>query len=264
MSGPRGIEGPKVAIGSRLKGVDGVVTLGVKPNLEDYPEESLRLLREAPRIYYPTSFFAYDFTLMGKDIFPSFANYFYAGDKIMQTRLFQSLGIPHPRTRIYYARHHHEILKDFELPFVAKIPRSKDSGSGVFLIEDNQGLEDYLRATRVAYIQEYLPVKRDIRVVVIQGRVTLAYWRIAAPDRFQCNVAQGGQIDLSPVPDRAVELALSMAKKCNFNDVGIDILVHQGQCYALEANMRFGRQGFIKAGLDLKEIYTKFLREGVI
>jgi len=264
MIGRPGIVAPKVAVGSRLKGVEGVVTLGVKPNLNDYPEESFRLLREAKRIYYPTSYFAYDFTLMGKDIFPSFANYFYAGDKIMQTRLFSLLGLPHPRTRIYFARRYHEILNDFTPPFVAKIPRSKDSGSGVYLIENDQDLDSYLQLTKVAYIQEYLPVARDIRVVVIQGRVVLAYWRVAAPGRFQCNVAQGGKIDLSPVPDTAVELALGAAKKCNFNDVGVDILVHQGQCYALEANMRFGRQGFKQAGVDLKEIYSKFLREGVI
>jgi len=255
---------PKVAVGSRLLGLRNVITLGVKPNLEDYAPHELKLLMEAPKVYYPTLFFAQELSLMGKELFPSLSCYFYAGDKIRQSRLFNMMELPHPRTRVYYPRHHGLIIRDFSFPFIAKIPRGHDSGRGVFLIRTEEELSRYCEKSTVAYIQEYLPVRRDIRVVVIQGRVILSYWRCAAQDEFRTNVALGAEIDFNDVPSEALTLALEVARKCDFNDVGIDILVHEGQFYVLEVNLNYGRRGFRLAGLEQKKIYDDLLKEGVI
>lgn len=255
---------PKVAIGSRLKGIKNVTTLGVKPNLEDYPEDQRRLLLESPRIYYPTPYYAFNLALLGKELFPSLSTYYYAGDKIRQFSLFSLLKLPQPRTRIYYPGRFHFIRKDFSYPFVAKIPRGMDSGRGVFLIRNDTDLDRYLSVSRVAYIQEYLPIDGDIRVVIIQNRVILAYWRKAAEGEFLSNVARGGSIDFHSVPSYAVDLAVTAARRCEFNDVGVDIIVHEGQSYILEANMRFGRKGFQQAGIDVKSVYERFLEQGII
>jgi len=42
-----------VALGSRLKGVPEVLTLGVKPNFADYSEEERDLIAGAAMILYP-------------------------------------------------------------------------------------------------------------------------------------------------------------------------------------------------------------------
>jgi ribosomal protein S6--L-glutamate ligase len=254
----------KVALGGRLKGIKNVITLGVRPNLDDYAPHELELLRKAPKIYYPTLPFAHEFVLLGKDLFPSLSSYYYAGDKVRQTQLFTMMGLSHPKTRIYYPRHHTFILQDFSFPFIAKMPRSCDSGRGVYLVRNQEELRRYLLKTRIAYIQEYLPISRDIRVVVIQYRVILAYWRKAAEGEFRTNVALGGEIEFADVPPQAVELALEVARRCDFNDIGIDILIHKGQCYVLEANLNYGRHGFRQAGLEPKKIYAQLLEEGVI
>jgi len=89
-----------------------------------------------------------------------------------------------------------------------------------------------------------------MRVVVIGDRIRHAYWREAPDDDFRCNVAAGGRISLEPVPPPAVKLALHTAVSCGWNDVGIDICERNGDFYVLEANMKYGREGFRAAGID--------------
>ena len=150
---PDGAQAPRcvVALERRLHGCRNVVTLGVRPNLEDYPTADLALIRQAVKIYYPSSFYAGLFAAMGKPIFPSLHNYLCAQDKIRQTTLFTLNGIPHPRTRIFYGRRQKEkILDYFAFPFVAKIPRGSARGRGVYLIRDAGELEEYCRRTHAA------------------------------------------------------------------------------------------------------------------
>jgi len=73
----------------------------------------------------------------------------------------QLLGIPHPRTRLYYGRHRVDrIRSDFTLPFIAKTPIGSSQGNGVWLIENEQALQSYLEKHHPAYIQEYLHIDR--------------------------------------------------------------------------------------------------------
>ena len=120
----------------------------------------------------------------------------------------------------------------------------------MYLIGSQTELESYCSLTKVAYIQEYLPNDRDIRVVVIGDRVVHSYWRIASPGEFRSNVNCGATISFDAVPKPAIDLALQTAKSCGWDDVGIDICKFQHKYYVLEANMKYGRQGFEKAGID--------------
>jgi ribosomal protein S6--L-glutamate ligase len=64
-------DGTYVALGSRLRGVPEVRTLGVKPNFPDYTPEERDLIFDAKVILYPTDNYAEFFTTLGKAIFPS-------------------------------------------------------------------------------------------------------------------------------------------------------------------------------------------------
>ena len=257
------MKGPKVAIGSRLSHCKEVITLGVKPNFYDYTPWEQRLIHEAEIIYYPTSFYADLFNTIGKPTFPSYECYKYACDKIKQTALFDLLGIPHPRTRIFYGdRQKREILNHFSYPFIAKIPRGSALGEGVYLIKNEDDLLAYNKITKVAYIQEYLEIDRDIRVIVIKDKVVLAYWRIKKEGEYRCNISYGAEISLDNVPKGAIELALKLCKLCNLDDVGIDMCVYNGKFYVFEINIKYGREGFKKAGIDYKELLADMLRRG--
>lgn len=254
-----------VALGARLKHSDHVTTLGLKPNFLDYTENEKRLIRSAAKIYFPTAFYADLFNAMGKATFPSFHTYKFAQDKIRQTAVFEILDIPHPFTRTFYGkRQQKEILDYFSFPFVAKKARGSSKGRDVHLIEDRKGLFTYLNGENPAYIQEYLPVERDLRVVIIGKEVVLSYWKTPAGGNFKTNVSQGGAIRFDPVPPDAHRLALDTAQKCGWDDVGIDIIEKEGRFYVLEANMKYGTQGFKKASMEYKSFLETLLIRGKI
>jgi len=249
-----------IALEARLKNCKNVRTLGVRSNFSDYSPGEAELIRQADKIYYPTTFYADLFDTAGKITFPSYHTYKCVQDKIKQTALFELLDLPHPRTRVFYGKRQKSTILDyFPFPFIAKIPRGSALGRGVFLIQNDAELHDYLDQVTPAYIQQYLPVKRDIRVVVIGIRIVHAYWRIAPPNEYRSNLAVGGRISLDNVPDAARDLALQVARTCRWDDVGIDICEHNGRFYVLEAKMKYGKEGFRQAGLDYQRIMESMI-----
>jgi ribosomal protein S6--L-glutamate ligase len=254
-----------IALEHRLRRCRNVRTLGVRTNFVDYSDDEIRAIRQAPKIYYPSVFYADLFDAMGKPLFPSYHTYKCVQDKIKQTALFYLLDIPHPFTRVFYGKRRLEkIVRVFTFPLIAKIPRGSALGRGVFLVQNEEELAAYLRLSPVAYIQEYLALDRDIRVVVIGDRVVHAYWRLAAQGEYRSNVAAGGTISLEKVPEKALALALHTAQACGWDDVGIDICVHQGRCLVLEANMKYGKEGFRRAGIDYFKMMEEMIDNGAI
>ena len=253
-----------VALGSRFNGVPEVLTLGVKPNFLDYTPEERQKIHDAECILYPSLNYAQYFTTMGKRIFPSVETYLYAGQKMKQTTLFNMLSIPHPKTRVYLQREFDRIEKEFAFPFIAKIPRASSRGRGVFKITDSAQLGKYLEKTKFAYIQEYLPHEKDLRVVLINYEPVLAYWRKLPHGDFRTNLFQGGKIDFENIPQDVLELAQECARKCNFNDVGLDLLQSNGNWYVIEANMQYGREGLKKKNMVLKEVIREKLLAGTL
>ena len=249
-----------IALEDRLKNCKNVITLGVRPNFSDYSPQEAELIRRADKIYYPTSFYADLFDALGKKTFPSYHTYKCVQDKIKQTALLDLLDLPHPRTRVFYGdRQKQSISNHFTFPFIGKIPRGSALGRGVYLIRNEKELRNYLNQVSPAYIQEHLPIDRDMRVVVIGRRVIHAYWRIAPENEYRSNLAVGGKISLAPVPEKARNLALQVARACCWDDVGIDICENNGQFYILEANMKYGREGFRQAGLDYAKVMESLI-----
>jgi len=254
-----------VALEERFKGCPMVYTLGVRPNFLDYNERERALILQAPKIYYPSSFYVELFHAIGKKTFPGFHTYNFAQDKIKQTALFHLAGIKHPRTRVFYGKRQKRTIRDhFDLPLIAKEPRGSASGRGVYLIRSLDELERYCQNQGPAYIQEYLPIDRDMRIVVVGQKVIHAYWRIAAPGDFRNNISAGGRIDFAPVPQEALRLARHTAGICQWDDVGLDICEYKGTLYVLEGNMKYGREGFKQAGIDYIQLMLNLIQEGEI
>jgi ribosomal protein S6--L-glutamate ligase len=254
-----------VALEARLKSCRNVITLGVKPNFADYTPAEAELILHSRKVYYPSPFYADLLDTAGIATFPSYHTYKFVQDKIKQTALLNILGIPHPLTRVFYGKRQiASICRYFHFPFIAKIPRGSAMGRGVFRIQTPEDLDRYTRITPAAYIQEYLPTDRDIRVVVIGSRVVHAYWRIVPAGDFRSNVAVGGTVNLDPVPRPALDLALHTARKCRWDDVGIDICQCNGQYYVIEANMKYGKEGFRQAGIDYFHLMESMIENGEI
>ncbi len=254
-----------IALGMRLKNCKNVRTLGIKADFTDYSSEEKELILNAPVIYYPSSLYAELFDTMGIKTFPGHNAYRYAQDKIKQTAVFKLLEIPHPFTRVFYGKNQQQTIMDyFSYPFIAKIPRGSAMGKGVFLIQNDADLKDYLSISKIAYIQEYIKIDRDMRIIVIGGKIAHAYWRISGSNSFKTNIAAGGSISLDPIPDEAKNLARQTAQACKWDDVGIDIILKENQYYVLEGNFKYGHEGFKAAKIDYIKLMEQKIENGEI
>lgn len=178
-------------------------------------------------------------------IFPSQPSYLIGHNKIEMTRAFLSVAPEYlPRTFIQanHEQNRDSLWQSMDLPFVAKLPKSS-MGEGVWLIETKQDWLDYCARTDVLYLQEYLPINRDIRVVIVGDQVLTAYWRLQAEGGFYNNLARGASVDRGKVPQQAVQLALRVARSLGVNHAGFDIAMVDGHPYLLEFNRLFGNSG---------------------
>ena len=239
-------------------------TLGLPNTTVLKPEQFLRhreLLMEADWVLFP-EYWQLNALVHGLKcrVFPSIASYRIGHDKVEMTRAFQTVAPghtpwtlieanePHQRDRLWAAMPH---------PFVAKLPKAS-MGEGVWLIETRADWRRYCEATDVLYVQEYLPIDRDARVVVIGDRVLTAYWRTQADQGFYNNVARGGRIDSSPVPAVVTDLALKLARDLEVDHAGFDIALVDGYPYVLEFNRLFGNQG-LGTGSALQDAIFDYL-----
>lgn len=196
-----------------------------------------------------------------KPIFPSISTYHVGHDKIEMTRTVQLLWPRHmPETLIFAnsADAREKILAHFDFPFVAKSVRSS-MGIGVWLIRNQAEWEHYADHHTALYVQEYLPLERDLRIVVIGRKVATGYWRCRSTDPFRTNVAQGGRIDRENIPEAAVKLVEKMACHLDIDYAGFDMAQIGQQLFFFEFNRLFGTAGLIKQGIAVGTLIYQYL-----
>lgn len=196
-----------------------------------------------------------------KRIFPGIGSYHLGHDKIEMTRAFWSLCPEQvPNTLILPATPAavEQVLDSFAFPFIAKEVRNS-MGRGVHLIESRVDFAAYCRANTVLYVQEYLPIHRDLRVVYVGEQVVTAYWRRGAEGEYRNNVACGGEIDFDNIPLAAVELVQRVARALNIDHAGFDVAEVDGHYFLLEFNTLFGTAGLARCNIALGRYILDYL-----
>jgi ribosomal protein S6--L-glutamate ligase len=248
----------------RLVSFDVFRTLGFPDTTVLKPDEFLRhkpLLQEADWVLFP-EYWQLNALVHGLKcrVFPSVASYRIGHDKVEMTRAFQAVAPEHTPWTLIEANGPQEremIWGTMALPFVAKLPKAS-MGEGVWLIESRADWLKYCETASVLYVQEYLPIDRDVRVVVVGDRVLTAYWRTQAEQGFYNNVSKGGRIDTCKVPAAATELALRLARELGVDHAGFDIALVEGYPFVLEFNRLFGNQG-LGRGTELQDAILGYL-----
>lgn len=246
----------------RTLGVTGVTYLKPEDFLKN-PERYHAQLEHADWVLFPeywqlnTLLFA-----MNCRIFPSEATYRIGHDKIEITRACSAVSPHHlPTTRI--ARNSPEeaerLWQTFDTPFVAKLARASQ-GEGVWLIEDHADWRRYLEVADRLYVQEYLPIDRDLRIVLVGDEIVAAYWRHQSDRSFHTNVSRGGHVSYDDIPQEAIDYVLRLAKTLGINHAGFDIAMVGSQPYLLEFNRLFGNQGIPGGGKTITDAMLRYLR----
>lgn len=249
----------------KLVSFDIFRTLGFPDTTTLKPEQFLAhkdLLRDADWVLFP-EYWQLNALVHGLKcrVFPSVASYRIGHDKVEMTRAFQTVAPEHTPWTMIEANGPHEqqaVWDAMALPFVAKLPKAS-MGEGVWLIENRADWQRYCEQTSVLYAQEYLPIDRDVRVVVVGDKVVSAYWRTQADQGFYNNVSRGGRIERGQVPAVVTDLALRLARELEVDHAGFDIALVEGYPYVLEFNRLFGNQG-LGQGSDLKKAILDYLQ----
>lgn len=209
--------------------------------------------------YWQVNFLAYGWK---KNIFPNLPTYHLGHDKVEMTRALQAVApdhVPYTLIKANSSEAREQVLDEFSFPFIAKEIKNS-MGQGVYLITSVGELDKYLKQNDVLYIQEYLPIDRDLRVVYVGNRVVSAYWRIGQ-DSFKNNVAQGGRIDFAEVPRDIIDLVENTAQALGINHAGFDVAIDGNQLYFFEFNVMFGNQALLQANVPLAKYIHDYLVE---
>lgn len=249
----------------RLVSFDALRTLDLPGAVYIKPESMNRHLSEIQQSdwllfpqYWQANLLHY---ALKKRIFPSISSYHLGYDKIEMTRALSALCSRHVPDTLIIANtdsNARKVVEHFGFPFIAKDIRSA-RGMGVYLIDNPSDWRDYLARSDTLYAQEWLPIDRDLRLVVIGSKVVTGYWRIKAEGALHSNVAQGGEISYEDIPDQAIALTERVASTLGIDYAGFDLAVFGGHCYFFEFNRLFGNQGLNERGIKTGPMIRAYL-----
>ncbi|KAE8589694.1 hypothetical protein XENTR_v10017699 [Xenopus tropicalis] len=151
-----------------------------------------------------------------------------------------------------------------EFPMVVKNTRGH-RGKAVFLARDKHHLADLSHLIRhdAPYLfQKYVQEShgRDVRVIVIGGRVIGTMLRCSTDGRMQSNCSLGGVGMLCTLSEQGRQLAVQVSNILGMDVCGIDLLTKEdGSFCVCEANANVGFIAFDKAcNLDVASLVADY------
>lgn len=179
-------------------------------------------------------------------------------DKMYAYQIMAQAGLPIPKTMLTRFPSNCELVeKQVGFPCVIKVVTGSH-GAGVYLCENAKQFEDLselissLDFKNSMIVQEYVQHSegRDLRVIVVGGRVIGAMLRQSTDGSFKANISRGGQGLPFQVDDDMELLAIQVSKVLNLDIAGVDLLFHKDGYKVCEANSSPGFKGFEQA-LDI-------------
>lgn len=188
-----------------------------------------------------------------------------AADKLKTTQLLSFKGIKTPRTVYAKESKNPKLLIDLVggLPVIVK-QFYGSQGSNVILLETvasaNSVLESYYKNKQQVIIQEFIAPDesgaKDIRVIVIGGKVITSMIRKATPGSFKSNVSLGATAEPIELTKEQEEICIKAAEAVGLDTAGVDLMTDiDKNNYVIEVNSNHGWkiQNVVKE--DIAEAY---------
>lgn len=193
-------------------------------------------------------------------------------DKLRTMQWLVRAGLPIPRTILGKATLD-ATLVERELGFPVIVKTLKGTrGAGVFKCDDRDQFEDLTQLLVSAgsqsdiLFQQYVRAShgRDVRVVVVGGKVVAAMERRSQNGNFKSNISLGGVGQAYRAPPDMARLAVRAAEALDLEVAGIDILFDDQGYRICEANSAPGFQGLEQAcDIDLPKVIFDWIETQV-
>jgi len=180
-------------------------------------------------------------------------------DKLFSSQLFSQNGIHIPITGFAKSPLDTNDLINMVngAPLIVKLLEGTQ-GKGVVLAENSKAAESVINAFKSLnaniLVQEFIKEAegKDIRCIVINGKVVASIQRQAAKGEFRANLHQGGTASVIKVTPEEKRLAVKAAKVLGLQIAGVDIIRSNRGPLVLEVNSSPGLEGIEKAtGIDI-------------
>ena len=192
-------------------------------------------------------------------------------DKIAATQVMAECGLPVPKTiRVASMNDCMYALRAIcSYPLVIKASEGTQ-GSSVFLIDDEARaislLSQMFERGMRPLVQEYIGEShgRDVRVIVVRGRVVASMVRKARGSEFRSNFHLGGSVEAVSLTSDQTNVAVKAANELGLDVAGVDMLESASGPLLLEANSSPGLEGIERAtGINVAARIVSSLRARV-
>jgi ribosomal protein S6--L-glutamate ligase len=188
-------------------------------------------------------------------------------DKLLAHQIMASSGLPMPITAFASSPHDTDDLIAMVggPPLVVKLLRSTQ-GKGVVLAENKKSAQSVIDAFRNAeanfLVQQFIADAggKDIRCIVLDGKVIAAMCRNAPPDDFRANLHAGGSATPIKITSEERKLAVRAARLMGLKFAGVDMVRSSKGPLLLEVNSSPGLQGIeTTTGHDVASSVIEFI-----
>lgn len=183
---------------------------------------------------------------------PSLDTQFANKSKENVTHFCNKYQLPVPKTRIFYEKDEADtFLADTEYPKIIKKSYGPSNYGGYFVHK----VDSYLEAAHLlerknyypVYIQDFVPMEADIRVMLIGHKPVCAFWRRPVEGEWLTNTSQGGSMDYMDVPKEVLDLSVAASRSANAEYWACDIAVGKdGKFRILECATAFAAFPYIR------------------
>ena len=175
-------------------------------------------------------------------------------DKLYSQQILGQSNLPVPKTML--VKHPIDINlveKNLNYPMIVKT-LSGSYGSGVFMVDDKKQFRQMMKMAELAkpsyniIIQECIEdsLGRDLRVLVVNGKVVGCMMRQSIDGDFRANITRGGEAIPYQVDEDIEWIAGECSRLLNLDIAGVDLLFNDGTYTICEVNSAPGFEGMEK------------------
>ena len=183
---------------------------------------------------------------------PSLDTQFSNKSKENVTQFCEKYDIPIPKTHIFYEKPQADaFLKKTVYPKIIKKSYGPSNYGGYFVhkvdsYSEAKALLDKKKYYPV-YLQDFVPMAADIRVMLIGHKPVCAFWRRPPEGEWLTNTSQGGSMDYQDVPQEVLDLSVKVSKAAKAEYWACDIAVGvDGKYRILECATAFAAFPYIR------------------
>ncbi|MEC4088367.1 MULTISPECIES: ATP-grasp domain-containing protein [Pseudoalteromonas] len=183
---------------------------------------------------------------------PSLDSQFSNKSKENVTHFCRKYKLPAPHTEIFYVPEKAKrYLSQATYPKIIKRSYGPSNYGGYFVHKVDNYDEAMALLTEKkyypAYVQDFVPMEADIRVMLVGHKPVCAFWRRPPEGEWLTNTSQGGSMDYQAVPKSVLKLATAASKAANAEYWACDIaLGKDGKLRILECATAFAAFPYIR------------------